>query len=541
MNILLTTLNCSYIHRNLALRWLYVANENRHNVYLKEFTIKEDYHKMLEYYLSQDFEVIGFGVYIYNVELIKKLVIDIKKNKPQLKIIIGGPEVDFDNMWLEIGVEAIMVGEAERTFYNYLDDIFEDGLMTKNYKSIVKYGRTDLSYLETLPSPYFLEFDVLNFSKQYFYFETSRGCPFNCSYCFSAVDKSVRYFSLNYLKDIFLQLSKHQVKQVKFLDRTFNSSNNHALELFKMIDNCEINTSFQLELVIDHLSRELLDYLLYKANVNKYRFELGIQSFNQETLKAINRRQDNNIVKEYISLLVKKGFIIHGDLIAGLPYEDLALFKSSFKEIYNLEISEIQIGILKLLKNTPISYQVNEFGLVFDKRPPYQISHNKWLTSQDIIDIELVALATNKIYNSQKFTKTISKLNKLIFNEFELFLMIGKSINALNKPYSIRDLFLAVYNSLQKYDVIREINIDYYNTSNQKIKRLFENAPNKQEIKQIRNYIKINNICSLEIFNRYSTVVKLPNSYLIIMYLKGDKIIKEIKGDDYEKIISCNF
>lgn len=518
MKILLSTLNCSYIHRNLGLRWLKVASDSFDDVTIKEFTINEDYQNMLDYYINQENEVLGFGVYIYNVSLIKRLIVDIKLHRRNLRLIVGGPEVTYDQEWLDLGVEAIIVGEAELSFYQYLKYNHADGVMSANYCSDVEFAITPIEHLESLKSPYFMEEDEESYTNQFFYLETSRGCPYNCIYCFSANRDGVRYFSKDYLEPVFKRLFEHKAKQIKVLDRTFNSDTQHAISVSRWIDRFEHSYKFHMEIEVDKMTTEYFNYLMQEATSRRYRFEIGIQSFNNFTLKSINRTQDNQLVKHRINLLNAKGFTLHVDLIVGLPYEDYKSFCWSFSEVYALHVSEIQVGILKLLKNTPLYQQNYRNDFTFNKQPPYNVLKNRWLSVDEIRRLQYLSLAVEKLYNKRQLTNTFNFINKYGIDIVNILVDLGAAISALNKPYSRCDLFKAMFNIFCDDAIRRAIVIDYYYNSKTRLKRLFEQSISIQEKKEILACCLMNDFCSQEQFYRYTTIVSLYSSYLVILY-----------------------
>ncbi|MFV0255811.1 MAG: B12-binding domain-containing radical SAM protein [Erysipelotrichaceae bacterium] len=523
MKILLTSINCSYKHKAMGIRWLYVANFN-HEVKLKEFNLKQEYQTMLDYYLNCACEVIVFSCYIYNVDIIRQLITDLKKNQKNLRILIGGPEVSFNDDYLELGVEAILVGEGERQLYQYLDTGMADGVKTKHYQSKVKRAVSDISFLETLPSPYFLTFDLPLISKQYFYLETARGCPFSCSYCFSANDKKIRFFTKEYLEKIFNKLQHYNIDQVKILDRTFNCNNEHSLMVLELIEQNRSVNSFQMEIVVDSLSNEILNFLLNKASVEKYRFEVGIQSFNTQTLKAINRNCNLTKVTANTTALVDYGYVIHGDLIAGLPYEDLLSFKQSFNKIFQLGLAEIQVGILKLLPETPIKNQLTEFSIEYLEESPHTIISNKWFSNNDVKVIELVYRGVEKNYNNKRLVFSLKPLLKLNnFEPFELFYQLGNVLAALRAPYTMHEYFQAIYQAFENEDIKYYLALDYYLLFNHKVTKLFNFAISKDEKNKLRTYCLNNNILNVEQFDKYTTIICNEDVFSIILYRVNER------------------
>ena len=205
------------------------------------------------------------------------------------------------------------------------------------------------------------------------YFETSRGCPYRCSYCLSSLDDEVRFFSREYIEKQLTRLKEVPVKQVKFLDRTFNANPKFSLWIARLIEDLNLDTSFQFEIVADRLNEEMMNFLVHEAKISRYRFEAGVQSFNEKTLKAVGRIQNNPKMKEVLRSLSDLGYIIHADLIAGLPYEGYDSFKDSYNQLFDTQVDEIQLGILKLLKGTKIKEESMGEGFCSDERPPYDI------------------------------------------------------------------------------------------------------------------------------------------------------------------------
>lgn len=518
MKILLTTINCSYKHKALGIRWLYVANLDK-DLTIKEFTLKSDYNSMLDFYVSNEFDVIVFSTYVYNVDIIRRLICDINNIDPNIRLLIGGPEISYDDDYLEIGCEAIMVGEGEQQLNEYLKTGRADGVKTRDWVSPVKRAVSDISYLETLESPYFLDFDKSMMDKQYFYLETSRGCPYKCSYCFSANDNKVRFFSSEYLANVFGKIKEHNIDQVKILDRTFNCGDDHSLMILKLVEeNTNVN-SFQMELVADNLSNNIMNYFLNIATVNKYRFEVGIQSFNEKTLSSINRSCNIEKLIKNVCLLTGKGYIIHGDLIAGLPYENLASFKDSFDKLYCLNLAEIQVGILKVLPETPIKNNIDEYDMKYLVKSPHTIVSNKWVSSNDISIIEFVYNGVEKNYNNQRLFYSLPKL--LLFSQlrpFDLFASLGSIIDEIAAPYTLKDYFLCVYAYFDFPEIKYYLSLDYYLKFNHKVSKLFDfNITKKKRNALKKKMISAGTLTDIQ-FEKYTTIIENDELYSIIFY-----------------------
>lgn len=495
MKVLLTTLNAKYIHKNLALRWLYVSSYCKQDVCIKEYTIKEDIEKIVDELANDEAEVVAFSVYIWNIEptmqIIKRL-----KEKTNKHIMIGGPEVTYDSYHLiDEGVDAISLGEGEIAFWQYIQmlenkESYEiQGIYTKAHpnKTVMK---VDLSYNESLENPYFLTFDMKDMKNRYFYFETSRGCPYRCEYCLSSTDNKVRMFSEEYVFSILEKISKSDVKIVKLLDRTFNVHPSRALKIAKYMNECCPNQIFQFEIVAETLSEELLEFFCEEADKKRFRFEIGVQSFQKKTLEAVGRIQNNERLVEVITRLQKANVVMHVDLIAGLPFEGLELFKHSFNSLYELHTDEIQLGILKLLKGTKLKDKQDEYEYTFNHMPPYDILKTKWLSEKELQMINGCAHAVEKYYNNGRCRYVIDHIIDLgLYSDaFSLFLELGKQMEKLQRPYQPHHLFELIKTVLNDQDesiVDGLLNYDYYRIFKQKPKMYLKNKISSEKRKEI--------------------------------------------------------
>lgn len=237
MKVILTTANASYIHKNLALRWLYVSKPDEVDAKILEFTIKEDREKVIEQLLNENPDVIAFSVYIWNSPIIKDWIKEIKQKVPSITLICGGPEATFlDSQWIDAGADYVVLGEGEQVFWPLICEGKISSSVTSKITSGTKIAQTDLFYLEQLPSPYFLDIDMPSFHLQYLYIESTRGCPFHCTYCLSSLEEGIRLFSDTYMTALIMQLEKYKPKQIKFLDRTFNLFPTRALQIAKQLN-----------------------------------------------------------------------------------------------------------------------------------------------------------------------------------------------------------------------------------------------------------------------------------------------------------------
>ena len=323
MNIALVSLNVSYIHKNLALRWLYVTKPAHLDVELYEYTTKQ-VQLCAAKLISAKPDVVGLSTYIFNVEAMKHLIVQLKTGLPDVRIYLGGPEASAhpEPLW-DLPIDGILMGDGEFSFWKAVQGEDTPGLQVSR-GSFTQMLRTDLSALELYESPYFLEFDRAEMDKRYLYAETSRGCPYGCTYCMASLDRNVRLFSESYLDGFFNQLKATHVKQVKFLDRSFNVDPKRAYRLGKQCLSMPAAMKFHVELVGDRLHPTLLAFFKHDA-LNRFRMEIGVQSFHKQTLDAVGRQSDLDKLSRVIRELAIVGAHQHTDLIAGLPFESLKI------------------------------------------------------------------------------------------------------------------------------------------------------------------------------------------------------------------------
>lgn len=485
MKILLTTMNAKYIHKNLALRWIFQACPKKEDVILKEYTLKENIDLIVEEILSMKVDVVAFSTYIWNIEYLMVLVKKLKAKQPSLHIIAGGPEVSFESYaLLDQGIDALSIGEGEQSIWEYMamleSGISKEivGMYTKQFPNNV-YRKVSLSFLESIPDPYFMDQDMTSMDKQYLYFETSRGCPYHCAYCLSSVDTCVRMFSEEYVFQILEKIAKSSIRQVKLLDRTFNANPKRALKIARYMNEQCPNQVFQFEVVAETLSDELLTFFCEEADKQRFRLEIGVQSFHSKTLEAVGRIQNNQRLKEVIDALRDAKVMMHVDLIAGLPYEDYATFRTSFDTLFGFQVKEIQLGILKLLKGTKLRQQKEEYDFYEEENAPYTIKQTKWLTNEELTLIEGAAAACEKFYNSGKCRDIILSLLKLEWfkSPFDCFVELGKLYCLFPHPYPIQDIyrvFLKLLPNVDQRKLKGIISIDYYSHFKQRPPRLWK-------------------------------------------------------------------
>ncbi len=498
MKVCLMTFNAKYIHKALALRWLYVARDPAYETEIVEYTLRDDLEECLIDLLQRNPDVVGCSVYIWNAEIMKRWIPMLHQARPDLRIILGGPEVTYQaEEWLQLPIECILRGEGEKTFWQAVRNEEKiDGYLSREKRSAVQTAKTDLRWLEQLESPYFLDFDIPSMAHRYFYFETSRGCPYHCSYCLSSLENQVRFFSEEYLMKQLEQLEHWKVKQVKLLDRTFNASDDFSYRFVQKIEAMKMETSFQFEIVADTLSERMLNFLMSEATVKRYRFEIGIQSFHLPTLEAVHRKQDLDRCRNVIQLLTQRGFALHVDLIGGLPWEDLTTFERSFNTLFQTGVREIQVGLLKMLKGTQLRQQAEEYGMIYQKTAPYTILSTFWLSEKEIKQIEAAYHATEKLYNSGRCFRSLHRLTQLglIQSPFKILIGCGMEIEKIQN-IQVRDYFLILYHEIvqaasftdEQIEWVKAVLADDYSRQfKQRTKKLFDWNLKKELCDKIR-------------------------------------------------------
>ena len=509
MRVVLAALNAKYIHKNLALRWLYVSRPASFDVQIVEGVIRDDPMNTANRISAYRPDVVGLSVYIFNAEETKALIACLLNLMPEVRIILGGPEVTYHpEPWLKLGVEAVVCGEGETVFWEYLQGKPSPSIQT-NHQVSSEVARVDLSLLETMESPYFLELDEADMDKRYLYMETARGCPYDCAYCLSSLEKGMRRFSDAYLDKTFDRLANSGVKQVKFLDRTFNVDPVRALQIARRLTELPSSISFHVELVGDTLGPEIIDFFTSQAK-SRFRVEIGVQSFNRKTLLKVGRFSRLDVLKKVILQFSEAGVHQHTDLIAGLPYEDYYSFKQSFNTLFSLNPFEIQVGILKLLHGTRLRRNHETYGYTFTDQAPYPITSSSWMSEEDMKSVESVANAVEKLYNSQKLRHTLShwvEENKL--DAFDLFLKVGNALRTLKHPYSQRDFFRCIADAV-KEDVLLPLNRlkgDYYRLSPIYPQPFWEEGELDDQGKEVRKAIR-NRLDSNKISVKHMKIVE---------------------------------
>ncbi|MGL4986182.1 MAG: DUF4080 domain-containing protein [Treponemataceae bacterium] len=469
MKTLIIAINTKFIHQNLAVRLLQ-ANTSFDCDYI-EFTIKDSEQEIIDYVKDRNYKIVAFSSYLWNIDMIKKINLQLKIY--DIITIIGGVEVSYDYLPFLQDFDYIIKGEGEAAFHHLLDSIinkkpleYRFNIATQLYDFPIKEIE-----IEKLNSPY----DESYFDKnKIFYLETSRGCPYRCSYCMSSLEQKVRFFPLDFIFETLDKIFSSSVQTIKFLDRTFNADNARAYKIIDYINkNAKDNQIFQFEVNLESLSNELITLLNDCRPL--FRLEVGIQTFNNNSLLAIDRTQKKENVIQKMTALQKP--IIHADLIAGLPYEDLESFRITFDTTIRLYPEELQLGFLKLLKGTKIRNEAKKYQYEFSENPPYEIQKNQFLSQTDIEIIKKVEHATKRLYNSGSFSRSIKYIVDN-FDPFDFFYMI----DVQTKDFF--QLYLELYDFAAReslFDLKKKIVIDYFMHHNCKPKLIFNNLIYKPE------------------------------------------------------------
>lgn len=501
MRTVLTTLNAKYIHTSLAIRWLYVANKDRFDLLFKEYTIKDDTGRIADELLSFHCEVIAISVSIWNVSQTGELIGLLKQKRPELIIIIGGPEVMYEPEFFldQWPVDYVISGEGEFVLGELLEAVesgepFEIAGVSCRGRIDRTIVRADLHRLAKLPSPYDLPEDREDRQHKLVYFETSRGCPYQCRYCLSSLEKGVRYFPQEYIFENLSRLIAGDVRQIKFLDRTFNLNKIHTSAVFDfLIRQYREDLVCQFEVYADLLDDAAIDFLNRNVPAGYFRFEIGIQSTYEPTNRAVKRKQDFDVLAGNIRKLMAGGKVdLHLDLIAGLPLESRDRFRQSFNDVFRLGAKEVQLGFLKMLRGTSLRREADRYGYVFEGVAPYQIICNDVLSREDVERIQRAEHLLDKYWNSGRFRLTMERIFRDYYREryFEFFDEFAGFYRQHEFPvrgYQLEDLFGFLYRFLshRNIDLLDTLRTDYYANYTRRPKGFWEDTLGKKRRKQL--------------------------------------------------------
>lgn len=555
MKILLTTLNSKFIHSNLALRYLKSSCKDLPaTVIMDEFTINDHIEGVIGNIYRHCPDILALSCYIWNIEETLMMVKSLKKVLPNSIIVLGGPEVSFDSITLlkeNPDVDVIVRGEGEITFPLLMENILLekpldsiDGITFRHGNDLIENNERELiSDLDTIPFPYEDGFDELE--NRIVYYETIRGCPFECQYCLSSISKGVRFFSLDRVRRDIKKFIDARIPQVKLVDRTFNCNPKRAREIFKMIMDMGGSTNFHFEICGDLLDEETLD-LLKEAPPGLFQFEIGVQSTRKETLETIKRKTDYGKLVKMVNRLQKyRNIHLHLDLIAGLPEEDYLSFRESFNDVYDLKPDKLQLGFLKLLKGSGIRNRADSWEYEFSSYPPYEVLHNRDISYGELLELKDVENLVERYYNTHRFENSLHYLEN-IFNRdyyamyerfsryfrmkgyteishsfmgyYNILIEFGLSLHGLNKEL-FKDLIKLDYVSQQKpHRYPKGITAKLGGKEKQSIRRFFNDSKNIE--KYLPDFLaytpsQISRMAHIELFD-----------YDVTQTLNGANIIK---------------
>lgn len=445
MKFLLAAVNAKYIHSNPAIYSLraYAGDEMRPYIELAEYTINQQMQEILADLYGRKPDAVGFSCYIWNWDMIRRLIVELKKLLPETDIWLGGPEVSYDapgvlNSFAQ--VRGVMVGEGEETFRELVrwyvggsengrrNEAGESagGVADRRLEDIAGLclpgGYTAPRALTDLSRIPFLYENSDTFSNKILYYESSRGCPYHCSYCLSSIDKKVRLRDMEIVRRELQFFLDHKVKQVKFIDRTFNCDHAHAMAIWQYIYEHDNGvTNFHFEISADILQEDEIA-LLNRFRPGLAQLEIGVQTTNPETIRAIDRVMNVDRLERIVAA-IRAGRNIHQhlDLIAGLPYEDYDSFICSFNRVYAMQPDQLQLGFLKVLKGSPMEQRAQEYGIGYLSEPPYEVLYTKWLPYEKVLRLKRIEEMVELYYNSGQFTAVLPFLEQAFESPFAMY------------------------------------------------------------------------------------------------------------------------
>lgn len=465
MRVLLIAVNAKYIHSNPAVYSLRAYAQKALvdmpdiQIEIAEYTINQNVENILADIYRHKPDIAAFSCYIWNWNTIQEILPELQKLLPDTKLWLGGPEVSFhaDDIIRQYPVlSGIMVGEGEATFTKLVQFYYTGKGRIHDIEGLVlPDGHTPpakLTDIDTLP---FLYENLDKFTNRIIYYESQRGCPFRCAYCLSAIDKSVRFRNIDTVKRELQYFLDNKVSQVKFIDRTFNCNVTHAMEIWRyLLENDNGVTNFHFEIAADLMTEEELE-VLQQMRPGLVQLEIGVQSTNEQTLHAINRHMSLEHLRQVVDKIHSFNNIHqHLDLIAGLPYEDYDSFAKSFNDVYAMKPQQLQLGFLKVLKGSPIEERAEEYGIVYNSRPPYEVLYSKWLPYDDVLRLKGIEEMVELYYNSCQFTHTIPVLEKEFASAFDMY-------SELSQYYSRKGYYVNTPARAYRYQVLLEFAAEY--------------------------------------------------------------------------------
>ncbi|MDO4274611.1 MAG: DUF4080 domain-containing protein [Eubacteriales bacterium] len=533
MKILLAACNAKYIHSNLAVYNLKsYAQAYEQNIVLKEYTINQLKDDILKDIYLESPDVVCVSCYIWNISFVKELFCDLAQILPGTSFWAGGPEVSFDaQAFLEENqyFTGVMTGEGEETFLELVKYYVEGTGSLREITGIVyretaeegsssvhHNGWREIMDLSRVPFAYH---HLDEFANRIIYYESSRGCPFNCSYCLSSVDKKLRFRDIGLVKKELQFFIDNKVPQVKFVDRTFNCRHDHAMAVWQFIKEKDNGvTNFHFEISADLLREEELE-LMKTMRPGLIQLEIGVQSTNPRTIQAIRRTMDfqklSHIVRRIQSF---HNIHQHLDLIAGLPYEGYESFRKSFNDVYSLKPQQLQLGFLKVLKGSLMMEKVKEYGIIHKNKEPYEVLSTKWLSYREVLKLKTVENMVEVYYNSGQFHNTLEYMEPYFSDAFSFFEALGRFYDEKGygeishsriRRYEILLEFAERYSMISRETAADKMIMDLYLRENLKSRPgfAFSQKPYEKAVWEYRRRERIPKTAHIEVFRDGRTVL----------------------------------
>lgn len=476
MNVLLTAINAKYIHSNPAVYSLrayacrYGDSRYGEEIRIAEYTINQPFDEILMDIYKKHPDILCISCYLWNISCVEQLITEIPKILPDTKIWLGGPEVSYNGkemLQTFPGLAGIMCGEGEKTFLELMEYYEAGHGVSTNIQTHRKalgnidgiiYRENDSSHeticqtaarepLDLNEIPFIYE-HIEDFENRIVYYESSRGCPFSCSYCLSSIDKCLRFRDIGLVQRELQFFIEHKVPQIKFVDRTFNCRHDHAMAVWTYIKEHDRGiTNFHFEVAADLLNGEEIE-LIRSMRPGLIQLEIGVQSTNADTVREIRRKMDLEKVERNTAAVRKlRNVHQHLDLIAGLPFEDYSSFARSFDRVYSMKPDQLQLGFLKVLKGSHMHEKAQEYGLVYQSRPPYEVLSTKWLSYRDVIQLKKIEEMVEIYYNSGQFRYTMERLEQEFVSPFEMY-------STLAGYYEENGLFEVSHSRIARYEIL---------------------------------------------------------------------------------------
>lgn len=575
---LLVGINAKYIHTSLAVRSIEMyCKENNTNVNTKEFTINNDEDKIINEIYEEKPDFLGFSCYIWNINIILEIISTIKKLLPNVKIFVGGPEVSYEYDYIfEKDIDIVCIGEGEKTVKEIIDKFNEKKCIDKSFENvngiafklendIIVTKDRDLLQLDEIPFVY--KNGLEGTEHKILYYEASRGCPYSCQYCLSSLEKGLRFLSEKRVKEDLDFFLKNNVKQVKFVDRTFNCNKKFALLIWNyLIDNDNGITNFHFEISADIVDDDMLN-VLKNARVGLFQFEIGVQSTNDATLDEIKRKTNLQKLFDKVDKIKNlKNIHQHLDLIAGLPFEDYDIFKKSFNDVFNVYPEQFQLGFLKLLKGSGLRINAEKYGIVYKDKAPYEVLYTNLIDYNKMNMLKNIEEMIEIYYNSGKAINTIKygiKFFNSPFDFFEQLVTYWVKNNYNNISHSKMKLYEVIYifikntkgidnnvlNEIVKFDILLNdnikslpvwINTKYDNDFKDKERKFYNNKENIQKyVPHLEKYDtkQISRMCYFEKFsidiekmiNSNFNLINKEEVYILFDYNTKNDLIYKVK------------